>query len=463
MTQQLLKPVSTGKTKDERLFSGIWLRWEALNLAERVVCVNIVLLPLWWLVGIIGYIEVLLLSGIVIYEWRRYGGIRLGRPSLLVVVLFAYYLYAYIDGCLLFLDAYPSIDLPPTFDKSPISLIKSAFSFAVPTLVWYIQSNRIKVRLEALAWACSISLIQMLVLWLVFQFAFPEFFVHPPRTLYAVLTGKSQVYEPGVAGIGAGNYLLFKEEGRVRFFFDHYQSCSAFLGLVVLMALDLKNRLWSLSMIASSIFLLGLTANRSAWVALPVAIFIYFLLTLVRVRCAWLLLTLCAAISFTCLSLPPVTDSLYNAVFQTSQAVANARPGSTESRAKVYTETIERIPDRPIFGHKIEGPEAIDGPTQYILVGQKIGSHSFILGSLLYIRGVFGAGLFATFWGLLITWFYNTRFERPSCWLPILVFFNLLAAITVIQLSMTLGTLLCMALYRPTAKSNRRTISCANS
>ncbi|NJL84301.1 MAG: hypothetical protein HC890_17775, partial [Chloroflexaceae bacterium] len=63
----------------ETLFSGPWIRWQALTLAERFVCANLVGLPLWWLSGLYYYLPAVLLLAVVGYQlWQR-GNLGLRR------------------------------------------------------------------------------------------------------------------------------------------------------------------------------------------------------------------------------------------------------------------------------------------------------------------------------------------------------------------------------------------------
>ncbi len=431
----------------EKLFTGIFIRWSCLTTTEKVVCANIVLLPVWWLVGIINYLLLSLSLWIVLYEWLRYGRLSLKRPSWAVIALFAFYAYESIDTLFVFLDLYPSIDIPSDSVVSLNNVIKSGFQFSIPFLVWYIQSNNTRVRLEVVAWACSISVIQMLLGWLIFQFAFPGWIDNPPRNLYAILTGKSN-FTPGDVG-GWGNYLAFYDEERVRFFFGHYQAAAAYLGFVSLIAIDLKNRVWSCLLVAISFFLLILIGSRSVWLALPAAFLIRLFLTLVKWRLTALTFAFLAIFTFTTLSVTPVTEMIFATYTDTASAVANARAGSTEGRSKVYKATLEKIPDKPIFGHKVEGPPARGGPTVFVVNPPRIGSHSFILGDLFYKKGLLGVGIFIAFWATLLFWFYETRSERPMCWFPILALFSLQSAVTIIQFSMIICTLLCMLIRQP--------------
>ena len=431
----------------ERLFAGGILRWSALTTVEKIVCANIVLLPVWWSVGLMNYLLLFSALAIAYYEWRRYGKINLKRPSWAVIALFAFYAYDLIDTLFVYLDVYWTIDIPPDTKVTLNNVIKATFPFAIPFLIWYIQSNRIKVRLEVIAWAGSVSAIQMFFGWLVFQFAFPEWIESPPRNLYAVLTGKGS-FNPEDVG-GWTNYLAYYDEDWVRFFFGHYQAAAAFLGFIGLVAVELKNRLWGYCLLAFCGFLLILIGSRSIWLALPAVLAIRFSMALIEWRLTALMFALLAIFSFATLSFTPVTEVIFSAFDDTATAVANARAGSTEGRSKVYRATLEKIPDKPFFGHKVEGPPAIGGPSEYVFNPPRIGSHSYILGDLIYKKGAVGLMLFAAFWASLIAWFYETRSERPPCWFPILVLFTLQSALTVLQLTMILCTLLCMTLDRP--------------
>ena len=431
----------------EKLFAGISIRWCALTPAEKVVCANIVLLPVWWLIGITNYLLLFLALGIIAGEWWHSRKLSLKRPSWAVIALFTFYAYDLLDTLLITLDVYWTIDVPTDLTINPNNVVKTAFQFSIPFLVWYIQSNNVKVRLEVVAWAGSVSAIQMLFGWLLVQFAFPSWIDNPPRNLYAVLTGKGS-FNPEDVG-GWTNYLAFYDEERVRFFFGHYQAAAAFLGFVSLVAVDLKNRLWSCLLLATCALLLILIGSRSVWLSLPVALAIRLFLTAIKLRLTALVFAFLAFFSFVTLSLTPITDMIFATYTDTAEAVAEARAGSTEARSKVYKATLAQIPERPIFGHKVQGPPAIGGASVFVTVPPRIGSHSFVLGDLLYVKGAVGMMIFASFWASLIAWFYQTRHTRPICWFPILALFTLQSVVTIIQFTMVICTLLCMLLYRP--------------
>jgi O-antigen ligase len=176
---------------------------------------------------------------------------------------------------------------------------------------------------------------------------------------------------------------------------------------------------------------------------------IRFFITLVKWRLTALVFACIAIFSFATLSIAPVTDVIFSTYTDTASAVADARAGSTEGRSKVYKATLKKIPEKPIFGYKVEGEPAREGPSVFVVEPPRIGSHSFILGDLLYKRGLLGMGMFITFWASLITWFYETRTARPMCWIPILALFSLQSAVTTIQFPMIMGTLLCMVIRQP--------------
>jgi O-Antigen ligase len=443
MSQMLLySKIAPAPAKNEQLFSGIWLRWSTLTTAEQCICINIVLLPIWWITGLLGYIHLFVLLGIFYYEWRYHGKIRLKPPRLEVIALLLFNSYDYIDSIALFFNVYSSIDVLPEYAVNLNDLIKKGILFYVwPCLIWYIQSRNIRVRLEPVAWACSISVAQMILLWIVLQFFLPGWLMMKVPTVYHALTGISEA---------KGASLMFYESGRFQFFFGHFQAVTAFLSFIALMSLDLKNRFWSILLLANSAFLIVQTGTRSAWLALPIALMIRCLLGIAKNQKTWVILLLLACVSFTVLSLPPITNSIVNTYQGITQSIGNARRGSTESRSKVYQQTLERIPDKLIFGHKVLGPPAIGGPTLYVHEGNAaIGSHSFILGDLLYIKGLVGFGLYATFWLSLLQWFYQTREERPLFWIAVQTFYFLQLAVTSLFLTISLSTILCMVIRRP--------------
>lgn len=447
--------------KDESLFSGIWIRWRALNEAERFVCTIIVLLPLWWLLGLVRYILDIAAAFVVIYDWWRYGKLSLKRPSLLVIVTFAYCGYNFLNGFLLFFDAHPLAVLPPGTEKSLVKLAESAYSaLLLPYMIWYIQSNNVRVRLPVIAWAFSVSVVQMLAVWFVVHFISGELSYTPPATLLGLLTGKSASYE---RGIGNASYLIlywpddraFGGVPRFYSFFYHPEYFGLFVGVVATLALDLKNRLWSLLLFIASVFLIGLSGTRAVWVAFPVVLIVRFLFVSSKFGGARLIFALIAIMSFVTLSLSPISNLVLKSYTQTSSSVANFRQQSTEDRLAGYKETLKGVVDNPVnfvFGHVVTG----DRPTA-LGAGIEVGSHSFILGSLLYQGGLISTGLFMTFWTLLITWLYRTRRSRPVCCFLILLFLSVTFSTMLFGYIAPLAILLSMMLiHRPAMRTHKR-------
>lgn len=176
------------------LFKGIWIRWHILTTAERWVCANIVLLPVWWLTGLSRYMPVIILLAIAVYK-----GLHLKRPSFSVAALLAFSGYHFV-GSLLF-KVLSSEDISLTW-----LLRLGLFWFPIALLLWYIQSNNIKLRPEVVAWAFSVGVLQMIGFWLVVHFIFNERPYVYPRALFSLLTNNAEdTYE---AGNGLNNYLM---------------------------------------------------------------------------------------------------------------------------------------------------------------------------------------------------------------------------------------------------------------
>jgi len=423
-------------------FGGGWgIRWSALTASERCVCAYLVLMPLWWMSGF----HFLVLPGafciLILYRWWQDRSFPLGRPNLMVACLLAFFAINYADTILIYFDAHPVVDELPSHLlhlQRSTSLIKTTLGLTLPGWVWYLRSQNIRVRPQVLLWACSIVVVEMLVAWGLAEFVLSGLLDNSMPTINGFLTGGPQGEEPNKTLI-----LFDLREQRYVFFFGHHQNCIAFLGTTILLALDGRHRFWSLSLVGACLFLMSLTATRSAWLALPMALLVYILYRFANARGTWLLLAALAAASFLTLSLPPVTNYLAETVETTLQAVGDFRPGSTEDRLLVYRETFEGIGERPVFGHRIEGERVTHKASIYSWdnKGAPVGSHSYILGSLLYQQGIFGTLLFAGFWISLLLWLYRTRRERPKSWLAAMFYYNLLCFVTILQQTMMLGTL----------------------
>lgn len=430
-----------------RVGSWWWIPWSALTSSERFACAYLVLMPLWWLSGFGFLVLPSAFCILILYRWWRERCFPLKRPNLMVAFLLAFFFIGYAEKVLIYYDAHPLIDDLPDHllnIRSTASLIKTTIGLTFPGWVWYIQSQNIRVRSQVILWACSIVVVEMLVAWGLAEFAFSGLLDNSIPTINGLLTGGSQ-------GEHTNKTLMLFDlrEKRYVFFFRHYQNCIAFLGTTVLLALDDRHRLRSLSLIGACLFLMSLTSARSAWLALPIVLVAYVLYRFANARRAWLLLAALGSASFLTLSLPPVTDYLTETVETTLQTVGDFRPGSTESRLLVYQKTFEGIGERPIFGHRIEGEPVTTSESIYSWDGKgaPVGSHSYILGSLLYQKGIFGTLLFAGFWVSLLLWLYRTRRERPKSWLAALLYYNLLCFVTILQQNMVLGTLGYMMMY----------------
>lgn len=421
------------------------MRWGALTVGERFVCANIILIPVWWVLGIYKYMTFILLSCVLLYEWSRHGEIRLKLPSTPVVALFAFGIYQVAQ----ILTNYANPERP-----SIGGVFLTWFSYAL--LLWYIQSNNIKFRVEAIAWACTVSVLQMIGFWFLLQFVLPDSLFKPPiiPTVFALLTGKAE--EEGI--------FLAPYQGdlgnvyRLSLFFASAQFLSLVVGCIGLIALEIKNRIWSVLLLIGCVFLIVLTYSRSVWVVFPIVVWLRYLFgTYSQPRNRTIIFALMAVISFTVLSTPPITSLLVDGYTNLTRNVAEMRAESTEQRSEIYRQTWEAVQENPLWGHVGKGkPISLASPQQNV-----VGSHSVILGALLYNNGFVGTGIFAFFWVSLFTWLYKHRAGRPLTCFCVMIMYTLV--------STTLGAmwftpfsaliiLLCVAIHRsepnPTA-SNR--------
>jgi len=432
-------PQSTfGLVEDnDRLLNGMLIRWSALTQSERLVCLSIVLIPLWWIVGW-SYQLLMLTIGIAVYEFLQNGGFRLQRPSIIASSAFAFGLYRLVSF---------SVHLGELTPHLILSQLNGWICCGL--LIWYVQSKNIQVRPLVVVWAFSIVVIQMLVFWLIFHFVLREPSYNPPLSLFGLLTNKKEDYIPGA---GPGNYLVpynpkdkaLAGLSRFSFFFPDPQSFAMVISYIGILALDIKNRRWSLLLFSACIFLLILSGTRSNWIVFPVLIIWRYLWTLSKAWGPVLLCSLIAVASFITFSIPPATDFLSNRLTHTATATGKYRADSTETRQKVYSRTLDAVvnePDNLLFGHGVPGPTVLPGyaPAQ-------IGTHNFILGTLIYQSGLVGTGVFLTFWVSLIMWFYNTRTHRPLSSLLMLLCCSL--TFLVLETEMTIIILTLMPVVR---------------
>lgn len=397
------------KAKAEKLFSGIWIRWQVLTVAERFVCANIVLIPIWWIAGLMYYMPLLLLVSIAVYECWSYGKLRLKAPSIAVIALLIFGFYQIVR--LRSLEA----DLPTLYQ--PVTW------WITPALwLWYIQSTKVRLRFEVVAWAFTVSAVQHLGLWLICQFVLPESFFFPPhfQTLLGRVTQKSggetflvpfafnfyEISKLGVAGLN-----------RFQFFTRHPLHASLIAGVMGLIALDIKNRFWWCFLFSASIIQMFVTGSRTLWMIFPIVVILhYLLLNRTNNKFNQILYALLAIGSFALLSLPHLTHEFSGQFFQSVEAIDELRAGSSETRLLVYQLTWQGIQENLLWGHIITGA-AVDGVF--------VGLESFILGQLLYINGLVGTLIFAVFWIALWLWLYKTRADRPMVCFSVLIFYTL--------------------------------------
>jgi hypothetical protein len=400
----------------EPLLQGIFLRWNLLTQSEKVSCLGISLIPLWWIWGW-SFLFVMLAVGVLCYEYYHHHKIQLQRPKFLVFAFLAYGFYDLIGG--IFYSQYhdTSIGFRDLTDQ-----FETVFSPAF--ILWYIQSRNIRVRFTVVAWAFSVVIGLMLIAWLYAVVIMHQAGFSPPRSLFGLLTKKSPLYEPG---LGNTNYLIFYRAsdksipGFVRFFlfFHGPESLALTTSFIALLALDLKKRIWSIPLFCGSVLILLMSGTRSAWLALPITLLVRWLLKTGAKQGVWLIFALIAC--WSCLTIfPPVTEFLSDLSARTTQSSNELRGDSSDVRAEIYRRTSERILDSGdwelMMGHTVPGETVL---REY--EPAKVGTHSFYLGTLLYRQGLLGTGLFITYWVSLVAWFYKTRHDRPVAALLILL------------------------------------------
>ena len=453
---RLFKDDPEEKPPQEReLFAGIRLKWGSLTQAERVVCLLIVLIPLWWLWGW-SYLSNLMAISLVIYDWRYKGGLKLSKPSPIVILAFLFGFYLIISRYF-----YASYNSEPINPRDLLS-VASLWFFSVFTF-WYIQSNKIRVRFEVVAWSFAVVVVQMLVLWLFVIGVLRQGDYAPARSIFAILTGKSGVFEPGV---GNSNFLIayFPTDesllpGLVRynFFFHGPESLGLVASFIAILSFELKNRLFSLLLLFGAILILCLSGTRSVVITLPLILSLRYIMTASKTFGFAFICGAIAIASFTFLSVPTITNVVEGGLNSTIETTANARADSTDVRAEIYRRTWDRIADASdsnlVFGYVVKGETVAPGyaPAQ-------IGSHSFYLSTLLYRSGVIGTVLFAVFWISLVSWFYQRKQEQPLCCLLILVLFSLTFCVMEWESVVMPIILICSTIYKPSKQPSIRSL-----
>jgi hypothetical protein len=409
---------------DTSPLQGIWLRWDNLTTAEKSICAFVVLVPLWWFVGWT-YTIMLIMGSCVAYEVWQGGGLRMQSPSLLVISVLCFELYKNLATIL------------NSREVALSSVLSLATGVCLGFILWYVESKKIYIRTEVVAWAFSVLAIEMLVFWMVAQLIFGAPHFTPWRSLAGQLTEKGERYIPGA---GTSNYLIpywpdDKLPGglvRFAFFFPVPEDFALIAGFTVLLALDIKKRIWSLPLLSIGLFLLFLSGTRSNWIILPIVLAVRFIFVARKIGGTTLLSALIAFVGFFTLSLPLVTDLITDTYTTTKEATGHLRQDSTEVRAKIYERTWNAIVDAPedfILGRGVPGLTVLPGYEP-----AKVGSHSFILGSLLYRMGLLGTATFLVFWTSLFLHLYTTWSTRPSS--SLLMFLYISLTFTVMEVSM---------------------------
>lgn len=431
------------------LFKGFLLRWNRLTQSEKVVCLGIVLIPLWWFWGW-SYLLLFLGLGVFAYDLIKKGTIRLKKPSLLVIALVAYGLYDLITT--VFYGFYNSSALSP---RDLIGAINTIFSPAF--ILWYIQSRDIRVRLQVVAWAFSLLVVLMLGSWAYIFFVRHQVAFEPPRSLFGLLTHKPVEYAPG---LGNTNYLMpYRAEdsslpgfARYFYFFHGPESLALVSSFICLLSFDLKQHRWKLLLCFGAVFILLTSGTRSVWLTLPCILTVRWLLTASQATGAWFISALIATVSIVGLMLPPVTNQILDTVSGTAKATSEFRGDSTDVRAEIYRRTAERLLDsnnwQLLVGHVVPGETVLPGYAPAM-----VGTHSFYLGSLFYIRGILGTAIFAVYWISLIAWLIKTRKGRPLGCILIFFLFSLVFCVMVLESVVMPIVLIAVVTRNPKLKS----------
>jgi hypothetical protein len=181
--QPLASVISAVLSRDERLFSGPWIRWNTLTVPERVVCSCVILSPLWWLLGWT-YTLFFVTAGIIAYTKWRGRNLNLKPPSWQVIFIVVFQLYRSLATII------------ASSENSPSQFVNLFLGIFIGFLFWYIESNNIRIRIKVLGWALSVLTIEMLLFWIVVQVGLNAPFFIPPRTLLSQIMDRSERYLP---------------------------------------------------------------------------------------------------------------------------------------------------------------------------------------------------------------------------------------------------------------------------
>ncbi|MBW4689886.1 MAG: O-antigen ligase family protein [Komarekiella atlantica HA4396-MV6] len=429
---------SRTNNSSQQLFSGILIRWQVLSHAEKVVCLGIILIPLWWIISW-GMMLLFCVIGIAIYELWNHKTIRLSKPSLEVIAILFFAIYTVISRGTNSREVTLRLLLDPLFDFGSAGL-----------LLWYIQSHKIRIRLQVIAWAFSIVICLMVLWWAFFHFVLSEPYYTPPRTLYALFTDKA-AYNPNQL-TSVGGFLVpyypddksFAGLARHTFFFPHPTVSSFAIGFAGLIFLDLKNRYVSLGLASICVLLILIAQTRNAWVALSIVFVVRWLIISGKERGITFILILFSITIFATFSIPQGTDYVTETYTNSVEATSNLRKESTEGRQLIYERTWERFIEEPLFGHGVNGPSVTPG---YEFA--RIGTESFILGTLFYKSGLLGTGAFLIFYISFLGKLYQTRHDRPICSFMMLLYLSLASTVTEFMGPELFIPLLCTILQVP--------------
>jgi hypothetical protein len=409
---------------DEGISSAPSRYWKSLTNSEKVVCGTIIALPILWIVGIYLFLPSLIFAGIAYHDIRKHGSVRLKKPNIVTISLCSFATYRLVGGLFFDLANHDPTDI--------VALVRGLILVWYPVLLllWYIESNDIRVRPDKVGTSLIPLTLSMLVFWLVVQFGLggPNYVY--PNTIYSIAIGNAS--GPYEAGKGLSNYLIpyrvsdvgFGPFSRWSFYFIIPELSGLIASAIFILALDLKNRAITAYLLPVSILFLLLSGTRSCWLGLPIVLIIRWTYAVSKKKTAAIPFVLIALLSFTIFTFPNVMVALSDLSQTQVEALGEVREDSTSVREDIYRETLERLPDRPLFGHWKAGPTVLPG---FDLA--RIGSHSFILGTLLYRLGLAGTLLFAIFWSSLFYWLCKTSNGRPLAGFLILVLYTLLSPV----------------------------------
>ncbi|HEY9823994.1 MAG TPA: O-antigen ligase family protein [Stenomitos sp.] len=402
---QTLVDTLQDETNEPILFKGVWLCWEQLSQAEKFISSFIILTPAWWFFGWT-YSWFFIVGSILLIHQIKKKDLILKRPSWLVISGLLFHCYRH---SVLLLNS-SEVGLSVWVDI----LVGICFYF----IIWYIENNNIRIRVKVLAWAISVLALEIISFWIVAQLIFKAPHFIPPRTLVSQFLDRSERY---IQGSGASNYLLpyWPEDklpggfARFAFFYPVPEDFGLISGAISAFSLELKNHYWRIVLFCSGIFLLFVSGTRMAWISFLLILVIRCLIVLSK---NWGIIVLYALIGFFCfvmLSVPQVTDITYESFSNTTQSGSNLRKDSSEVRGLIYRRTWEEITTDPeieklIFGRGAFGPGVVPG-----FEPAKIGSHSFILGTLIYRQGLLGTSIFVMYWTLMSRKLFFSKDKYP--------------------------------------------------